>query len=538
MCINRRTIKIKRNGHYEKMVVDCGHCPSCLQKKADLRTMRINNSNKDGYMWIFCTLTYQNKFVPYIKRSDLYEHYKILRASLKDDEQYKYMARRYKDDILLFDYEWKRLKKEDERDLTSYIPVYRDYNIRKNPKTHAFEDTKIDAPIDYVPVSWYGLSNTTIKDLKSLRGYSYDKIGVCMYSDFQNFLKRLRQYLHRNYGNQSPSFLYYGCTEYGETYARPHIHALLRVPTGYYKIFKCAINESWQFDNTLDRKCEIARNAAAYVSSYVNCSTYLPPLLAKDFKCKHSYSPSLGFDNPAFTYDSLAQKIYTGNLTYTTMQKFDGIQKPVTLPIPKYVISRYFPKFKGFSNLSPDEVFCLVQKPQYALVDTFAKKLGMLYTPNEFRDDMEYYKRFTDYHLQEPQALCTKLRNLKHRLFQGTLLYNEYSIDESPFESEYAYLYSRVWQLYYSQCLKSSYERLTDVIQNFEMFDNIVDYYCGDVSNDSLDNLMPKKCDNFVTDINKFPILLKEHNRLYNKFIMKDKSRKLNNYVMSQKYYV
>ena len=49
-----------------KVLVPCGRCEACQQKKAALRANRIRNNVSNGYIALFITLTYKNEFVPYI----------------------------------------------------------------------------------------------------------------------------------------------------------------------------------------------------------------------------------------------------------------------------------------------------------------------------------------------------------------------------------------------------------------------------------------------------------------------------------------
>ena len=63
VILNRYTMKWVR--------VDCGKCPTCMQKKAMSRATRIRNNLQAGEIALFVTLTYDNKYVPYIKKSDL-----------------------------------------------------------------------------------------------------------------------------------------------------------------------------------------------------------------------------------------------------------------------------------------------------------------------------------------------------------------------------------------------------------------------------------------------------------------------------------
>lgn len=69
MCVNTHYVYnryIKKN-----ILVDCGKCPSCLQKKAAHRANRIRNNVRSGEICLFVTLTYRNEFVPYVREIDV-----------------------------------------------------------------------------------------------------------------------------------------------------------------------------------------------------------------------------------------------------------------------------------------------------------------------------------------------------------------------------------------------------------------------------------------------------------------------------------
>ena len=75
MCTNKRYIT---NVHGRKLLVNCGHCPACLQEKANRRAYKIKCHSAPDNVCLFVGLTYTNDFVPYFKKSefsnvDIYE---------------------------------------------------------------------------------------------------------------------------------------------------------------------------------------------------------------------------------------------------------------------------------------------------------------------------------------------------------------------------------------------------------------------------------------------------------------------------------
>ena len=69
MCTRQRYVF---NRYVKKhILVNCGKCPACLQERANKRAQRIRNNVSSGTIALFCTFTYSNNYVPYVKRSEL-----------------------------------------------------------------------------------------------------------------------------------------------------------------------------------------------------------------------------------------------------------------------------------------------------------------------------------------------------------------------------------------------------------------------------------------------------------------------------------
>ena len=82
----------------KSLLVECGKCPACLQRKANARAMRIRNHN-DGRLCLFLTCTYDNRFVPYVNVDDLF-----VSGDLRDREikLYRdYIVRFYRDNKIV-----------------------------------------------------------------------------------------------------------------------------------------------------------------------------------------------------------------------------------------------------------------------------------------------------------------------------------------------------------------------------------------------------------------------------------------------------
>ena len=325
MCTHCRTVY---NPYSRRtLLVKCGKCPSCLQEKAFARARRIKNNLDDGMICLFFTLTYANDYLPYIDRMDLYEDCFHEDVAIYRNASIRKVFDRHSGEV--------RWKKNDVKDIIAYV----------NPIDIDFCD------IDKIP---------------SPTGMPKDYVSVCWYPDIQDFYKRLRVYLERNC-NYAKRFSYYSCSEYGSFHKRAHFHGLLFIPREDEALFRSAIVESWPYaDKARTAKfIEIARDAANYVASYVNSSSRLFPLLTADcFKQKHSQSKDFGVVLDCFSLRSILKKIDEGDLYYYIRQKFDGTSNVRKLPIPLYVLYRYFPKCKGFSWLDSCQLRTILLDPQ------------------------------------------------------------------------------------------------------------------------------------------------------------------------------
>ena len=72
MCVYKRYIV---NAIGKRVLVDCGHCPACLQSKAIQKVNKIRSNFPDSgespLVALFVTLTYANDYIPYIRPSEV-----------------------------------------------------------------------------------------------------------------------------------------------------------------------------------------------------------------------------------------------------------------------------------------------------------------------------------------------------------------------------------------------------------------------------------------------------------------------------------
>lgn len=387
MC--QRKIRVKRpDGSI--FFADCGKCPSCQQKHANRVASMIDlNKVKDGkHINLFLTLTYSNDFIPYVFKDDVY---KVL-------DSYGCGER------------------------TSFIPVYRDYSVRR------VRVKKLDADFEhYVHKDWFRVSNavtgvwyadkikendtfsrkvdyleifpdfytSSLKDdidglhpfhvcvgvdercRKIYEPNQEDKIGILLNSDIQNFWKRFDINLKRKY-NYYGSYSRFSVGEYGSSSLRPHFHAILQIEKDAFAEVYQSIFDSWKFADydRLSAGIEVEIHAASYVASYLNKFEDIPPIYYyRPFKPKYSHSSHYGLSNDVFSLPSILSKFQQKDMRYTRKFKQEDTLVERLVMLPSSSISYYFPKIKGFNKLTSSEIALIYSNPQRYLPQ-YAKRLG------------------------------------------------------------------------------------------------------------------------------------------------------------------
>lgn len=325
MCIQSRILYNRWIDDY--MRIDCGHCPSCQQIKAQRITQRIRDTKADYLIPLFVTLTYAPAYLPYIVREEI---------SVKQP----------------------------------FLNIYRDATCRyvrvSNRRTkyglslhRSFKTVVLDSvSVDYLSrgaFSQFDLG-AVLSNMQSAKGSNDNCYGVIYYKDLQDFFKRLKIDLLRNYGyDTSHDYISFQCAEYGPSTFRPHFHFLLWCPLRFEEAVRRSICKNWPFaDRSRTAEyIEIARDAASYVSSYCNRPADFPSFLAqRPFRPRHSFSKMLGFNNDLFSLSTVNKMVERGSFEiHREIVDESGCKLAVAVSLPKYVINRYYPKIKGFANL-------------------------------------------------------------------------------------------------------------------------------------------------------------------------------------------
>lgn len=355
MCINKIYIRdlyrISSVGTYYA----CGRCPSCRQQSANRRAKRIRQHSPFGTSCVFVTLTYDNEHIPYILKSDIINGNK----SLRDDCFNSY-----------------------------HLSVYRDSDPYKN-EFNLLDDVEISKVYSDREIS-------KISSVVSKKSTDYDKVSICYTPDIQKFFKRLRIRFSREVGKIVP-LSYYFAPEYGPTTQRYHAHLLIWFPNSFsLPQIRCNIIAAWPYADFTkfkdDKWCDYAKCASNYLASYVNCSSDLSQFLYDEFRPKPSHSVGFGFDNEQFSLSQILKKFSSGrNVTYSTIIKsVNGVPTWSDIPLPQYVIYRYFPRIKGFSRLSMSTLRAIYRNPSSILwlsnLQSYLTDSGVLMQQSLYKD--------------------------------------------------------------------------------------------------------------------------------------------------------
>lgn len=509
MCTNKTWIIDPRG---RKQLVRCGKCPACKQEKAVARANRIRNNITPSHTYLFITLTYRNDCCPYILRSDLenplnikenldYVNY-ISDDTVKDSPKSR--------DLKVFKKISARMSCPDDKvKFFRDIPIYRDsvnrwvrakgkstrrYRMRRKVTKITEQLSEVSVPLGFEKC-WF----------KSLRNYDINKIGVCYYPDVQNFIKNLRNVLVRNC-RVSDNFSFYCCSEYGPTTCRPHFHLLLACPSALIKQYKFACRKAWPYDDyrSDERFCEIARDAAAYVSSYVNCDSSVPVMFenVRAFRPLHSYSKGFGMGIEYLQLPKILQAYERGDLHVNITRIRKGTIVVDRVLLPKYAIHRFFPKWKGYYKLTSDEIQSILFRPE----------------------SLNRYKMLLD--LDEGQLHQIKVNILNKQKRFIAYGYNAF---------DFALVGSRVWSVYASNLMSDFYNSLVLPVNNFQAYDNIKDLFESSVSNESLENLMLQVPPDyhFETDPNLFKDNFLKSSNLSRWYYEYTKDKKIRNGIYS-----
>ena len=418
---------------HEPVLVPCGKCPACLNKKRTALGLKLHLEELHSKFAYFITLTYDNDYLPL---------YHCVRSSKKVSLDVLPCSQRIIDDFNGDDCTCDILRCSPE--LLDSFSAY--------SKQIRFHESRIGKTLPY----------------------GHGKFALLYYRDAQLWIKRVRQFIYRNYGEK---VRYYIIGDYGTKSLRPHWHCLLffdssalandfedtiHVGTSQSPC-ECAkfLCSSWKYGI-----CDSKRTNGEsyfYVSSYVNKSSNFPLILdlLSPQKAYHSQ-----FFGEVLSKEELRSCLINNDFDgfrNHSISNSDGSLSDYALWRSYY--QRFFPVFSGLSSQDIETTFQLFTSfpklVKYYGTDnvlSLAKKLyfdfskdcsSMMASP--FRIYRFAYEMCTKSDLSILSALCSVIRSSRN-----FLRYADFLGFTPP-------AYFRLWQKWYSyvdlSTLRTHYEQ-------------------------------------------------------------------------------
>lgn len=226
------------------MYVPCGVCPTCLSKKASMRTIRCSVQQELSDYTYFGTLTYSTRYVP----KAVITHVSDDVYSFRSLPRPKFYTKVKKGDIKSFK-------------LVRGLSYSDDFSTTFKATSSYIDNFKRQASLN-IDGKYPSLS---------------DQVGYLSRKDFQLFMKRLRFKCQQITGKYE-KIHFYVVGEYSPRHFRPHFHFLLCFDSK--ELASCirqVVSSCWPFGRI---DVSAAReHASSYVASYVNSSSRLPYVL-------------------------------------------------------------------------------------------------------------------------------------------------------------------------------------------------------------------------------------------------------------------
>lgn len=393
-------VKVYKNGY--SFYVNCGKCVPCLKQRGDMLTSRVMREFSDNPFAYFFTLTYDNANIPLVRfRKDV--------GRWIPDEQVPCVPYNVcdKDDSVVFRYAESQML-DEKFDSSSFYPRINNYK-----RDFCFG---VVSKVDVIKFLKRLRSNLNAAVLRSklaplneeLRQLDirYGRTSSLPYSTFYSRVSNNKDYRYEKEKIllrkkavrkcwQSKLFRYFVVAEYGPdkgkgciSHHRPHYHGILFCQDEtVYRLLPRAFRKSWSKCSSRNMSISPVESnqACGYVAKYVTGNTSLPEILQDKLTrtfCLSSRCAAIG--SQSYTYEKL-QEMYTRGVikeNYRTYKR-DGSFVDYDVSVPSGVLSRYFPKCKGYGSLSR------------------SSKLRVYSRFDFFRDDLskmkDYYKGFVFY---------------------------------------------------------------------------------------------------------------------------------------------
>lgn len=340
--------------------VPCGKCVACQNNKRSSLSLKLRLEEHTSKYCYFLTLTYDDKNIPLFSLGTDLQTNDFLRI-------YPYSERMLSDSMI--------------SDFCSDF-----YNF----------DSEFVDMMDYYASF---VHNYECKFHKSCV-YGHGLYALLYYRDIQLFLKRIRKYINKYYGEK---IRFYIIGEYGTKSLRPHWHCLF-----FFNSSKLSqAFEDCENVGTDSRECECPRfllpfwkfgivdskrtngECYNYVSSYVNQSSNFPRLLVLLSNQKAYHSIQLGQIIPQERFVSAIKK---GDFSFFERQFFTdayGFEKPYAVWRSYY--NRFFPRFSCSSKLTFEQTYRVLTSYETLRVLFDSDSIGLICK-----------RLFQHYHFNEP----------------------------------------------------------------------------------------------------------------------------------------
>lgn len=341
MCTHNRWIVNKYTK--ERVYVPCGHCKSCQLDKSYRLYSRLRNEVDNSNMFrLFVTLNYSNAFLPFARASEI------------------------------------NIKSKG-------LNVYRMSSVRYNKSGEAvFKPGMVlleTLPFTDTVLKDRRLSNVCVPLPQKWNYNVSDAFGVLYQQDFEHFLKRFKMYMLRDYKIKltNDNFRYVKVQEYGPTTFRPHFHTELSFDESllvHYPLIRRALIKAWPFCSLeqIEKNIDFAVAGEHYVSLYTVRPSDTPDFLTlRLISSKTSFSRGYGYNRPEFTPAGILSCLDQHSFQYRYETVREGHALTSFSSIPKYVVNRYFPYFKGRRLLDSGALFSVLFSP-----DSIYRYAGLL----------------------------------------------------------------------------------------------------------------------------------------------------------------
>lgn len=516
MCTNKKKVWNRHIQQY--LYADCGECPACLQAKAISRTNRVRFQEQDTDLvsW-FITLTYDNKYIPYIRPSEWYNF---------------------------------------AHGLTSYLPVHRDYKIRqKLVKCKPYRQYKFVEEPTFESITWlekehfsnihrtFDFDEYADYELPLLRKwvdsnnfvYVDDKCGVLWYDDVRLFIHRLRNVLKRKYGVSK--FKYSVCGEYGPESNRPHFHLPVWLPPSFTQDqVVAAVCEAWPYADSTRTGSYIDRFVGdSYIASYINSGNSHTDFFqtALPFKARYRISNEFGYNYRPFKAERLVEKFFEGNMRFLTKKVEDGRPTTESHTIPEYVINHYFRKFKGYSKIAPDKIFDIVFNPN--LLYEYWEELGYFKNFQQGIEDYEFRLKYNLYGKYKPRCDYMAIKENISLIFR---LYKRFNKETGLGIYDFALIYSQIWAKLAANKVVDAHSKVEHNADYLTFYLNVIDHYQGYLYHDLIDLGLSEDLSHMMKipiDPNEFPDNIAKTKNLEKCYYMYCKDKKIRDNIFQRK---